>query len=443
MSKSPNLFLPAAGGAAIVLGLAYGIATNNYADKKVTVAERQVTQAQTAAEEAKAAAEAEAARVAAIEAKAAEVQEEARLALASAGGGSVSELAPMASDSYGLGRPVHADEIAAWDVDVLPDGRGLPDGSGNAFDGEEIFAEKCASCHGDFAEGVDNWPVLAGGFDTLANEDPVKTVGSYWPYLSTVWDYIHRSMPFGEAGTLTADETYAIVAYILYSNDMIDDEFELSRETFLDVEMHNADGFVIDDRPELEYSQWRGEPCMENCKEEVEVTMRSVFLVETPPEGGSDSVMNDARNEELPSFTIDGPSFIPEPKAKPVEVASAAPTTEEPAEADDGAALLAAGEKAFKKCQACHKIGDGAKNGTGPHLNELFGRTIGGIDGFKYSNVFKAAAEEGQVWDEENLAEFLTKPKDYFKGTKMAFAGFKKDEDIAAVIAFLREAGGS
>lgn len=442
MSKSPNLFIPAAGGAALILGVAYGVATKNYADDAVSVMERQVEQAESFASEAKAVAEAEAARVAEIEAKAAEIQEEARLALATAGGGSVSQPAPMMDGRYGLGREAHPEEIAAWDVDVLPDGRGLPEGSGNAYDGEEVFVEKCGSCHGDFAEGVDNWPVLAGGFDTLADEDPVKTVGSYWPYLSTVWDYVHRSMPFGEAGTLTADETYAIVAYILYSNDVIDEDFELSRETFLDVEMYNVDGFVVDDRPELEYSKWRAEPCMEDCKDEVQVTMRSVFLVETPPEGGSDSVMNPNRRVELPSFTAEGPSFIPEASEEKVEVASAEPAVEEPA-ADDGAALLEAGAKAFKKCQACHKVGDGARNGTGPHLNDLFGRTIGGIDGFKYSNVFQAAADEGRVWDEESLAAFLAKPKEYFKGTKMSFAGFKDEGDIAAVIAFLREAGGS
>lgn len=125
-----------------------------------------------------------------------------------------------------------------------------------------------------------------------------------------------------------------------------------------------------------------------------------------------------------------------------MEVAVATQAVEEPA-ADGEAALIAAGEKAFKKCQACHKIGDGAKNGTGPHLNALFGRTIGGMDGYKYSNVFQSAAEEGRVWDEESLAAFLAKPKDYFKGTKMSFAGLKREEDIEAVIAFIREAGGS
>ncbi len=442
MSKSPNLFIPAAGGAALVLGVAYGVATNQWAGSKVDSLNAQVEQAQAAAGEAKTMAEAEAARVAEIEAKAAEIQEEARLALAMASGGSVSQPAPISTEGYGLGRAALPEEIAAWDVDVLPDGRGLPEGSGNAFDGEAVFSEKCGSCHGDFAEGVDNWPVLAGGFDTLADEDPVKTVGSYWPHLSTVYDYIYRSMPFGEAGTLTPDETYAIVAYILYSNDLIEDDFELSHENFSEFEMYNADGFVIDDRPDLEYSVWRAEPCMENCKDEVQVTMRSVFLVETPPEGGSNSIMNHARDEELPSFSAAGPSFIPEGSQASVQEASATTTVEEPAEADDGAALLAAGEKAFKKCQACHKVGDGAKNGTGPHLNALFGRTIGGMDGFKYSNVFKSAADEGRVWDDESLAAFLTKPKEYFKGTKMSFAGFKKEEEVKAVIAYLREVGG-
>ncbi len=421
-----------------MLGVAYGVATNQWTGQKLDVMERQVEQAAAIASEAEAKAQTEAARVAEIEAKAAEIQEQARLALATASGGAVSEPAPAMSAGYGLGRAAHPEEIAAWDVDVLPDGRGLPEGSGNAFDGEEIFAEKCGSCHGDFAEGVDNWPVLAGGFDTLADEDPVKTVGSYWPYLSTAYDYIYRSMPFGEAGTLTPDETYAIVAYILYSNDLIDDEFELTHENLAEFNMYNAEGFVVDDRDALEYSQWRREPCMENCKDEVQVTMRSVFLVETPPEGGSNSVMNHARDQALPSFTADGPSFIPAAAAQPEQEASAEPEAQV---ADAGADLLKDGQKAFKKCQACHKIGDGAKNGTGPHLNALFGRTIGGVDGFKYSNAFKSAAEEGRVWDDESLAAFLTKPKDYIKGTKMAFGGFKKDEEIAAVIAYLREAG--
>ena len=163
---------------------------------------------------------------------------------------------PAVAQTYGLGRPALPEEIAAWDLDVSPDGTGLPEGQGTAENGEMIFSENCASCHGEFAEGVDRWPVLAGGFGTLNRQDPVKTVGSYWPYVSTVWDYVHRSMPFGNAGTLTADDTYAIVAYILYSNDLFEYDAVLSKETFLDVEMPNADGFYEDDRETAEAAFW-------------------------------------------------------------------------------------------------------------------------------------------------------------------------------------------
>ena len=197
------------------MGGAYGIATNSYADNKVASLETQVERAQSEAAAAAEATAAEAARVAEIEAKALEIQEEAKRQIASTQSMTLTQPAPTFTTGFGLGRQALPEEIAAWDVDILPDGRGLPKGSGNALEGEEIFADKCGSCHGDFGEGVDNWPVLAGGFNTLADKDPVKTVGSYWPHLSTVFDYVYRSMPFGEAGTLTPDETYAIVAYIL------------------------------------------------------------------------------------------------------------------------------------------------------------------------------------------------------------------------------------
>lgn len=196
--------------------------------------------------------------------------------------------APAAADAvpskgkFGLGRQATDDEIAAWNVDVMPDGTGLPDGSGSVADGEGLFSEKCASCHGEFAEGVDNWPKLAGGDGSLADDDPLKTVGSYWPYLSTAWDYVHRSMPFGGAQVLTPDETYAIVAYILYSNNLVDEDFVLSKDNFTQVKMPNAEGFIVDDRPETEYARWRSEPCMTNCKEKVEITKRATVLDVTP-----------------------------------------------------------------------------------------------------------------------------------------------------------------
>ena len=188
----------------------------------------------------------------------------------------------------GLGRKALDEEITAWDLDIAPDGTGLPVGSGSVTYGEEIFSEQCGACHGDFAEGVDRWPELAGGEGTLADDDPLKTVGSYWPYLSTAWDYIHRSMPFGYAQSLSDDDVYAMLAYILYSNDIIDDEdFVLSNENFLDVEMPNVEGFIIDDRDMTEYPVFSQDPCMEDCKVNVEVTMRARVLDVTPEDDGS------------------------------------------------------------------------------------------------------------------------------------------------------------
>lgn len=192
-----------------------------------------------------------------------------------------------ADGPLGLGREALPEEIAAWDVKVMPDGRGLPEGSGDVLTGEDLFVDYCAACHGDFAEGIDNWPSLAGGMGTLDHDRPDKTIGSYWPYLSTVWDYVHRSMPYGSAQILTADETYAITAYILYSNMIVDDDFVLSHENFTEVEMPNADGFIVDDREETEYGLFSQEPCMENCKEDVQITRQASALDVTPEDGGT------------------------------------------------------------------------------------------------------------------------------------------------------------
>lgn len=315
---------------------------------------------------------------------------------------------PVLADGYGLGRPALPEEIAAWDLDVSPDGTGLPPGSGDVLTGEEVFADQCAACHGDFAEGVDNWPKLAGGWDTLADDDPLKTVGSYWPHLSTTWDYVNRSMPFGAAQTLEPDDVYAIVAYILYSNDLVDDDFVLSDENLAAFEMPNQDGFIIDDRIETEFSQWVGEPCMVDCKESVEVTMRAMVLDVTPEEEGSDEA-----------------SAAPAAEAEAVQVAAVDP------------ALIEAGEKVFRKCKSCHQLGDGAKNRTGPVLTGIVGSPAGQVEGFRYSKALTEMADEGLVWDEETLSAFLAKPKSFMKGTKMAFAGLKKEEDLAAINAYL------
>ncbi|MCB8837197.1 c-type cytochrome [Aurantimonas sp. VKM B-3413] len=191
---------------------------------------------------------------------------------------------------FGLGRSATAEEIAAWDIDVRPDGKGLPVGRGSVSEGEQIFTDNCASCHGDFGEGRDRWPELAGGFDTLTRERPVKTVGSYWPYLSTVYDYVHRAMPFGNARSLSNDDVYALTAYVLYLNDIVTDEdFELSNENFTSVKMPNAEDFIPDDRAEEQHYKDDADPCMTDCKPApVTVTMHAQVLDVTPDAGGKE-----------------------------------------------------------------------------------------------------------------------------------------------------------
>jgi len=188
----------------------------------------------------------------------------------------------LASDRpFNLGTIATAEEVAGWDIDVRPDGLGAPIGMGTAIDGEEIYAERCAACHGDFGEAVDNWPILVGGEGTLDDADPVKTTGSYWPYASTMYDYIYRAMPFGEAQSLSHDETYQIVAFLLYMNDIIDDDFELSHENIGSIEMPNRDGFFLPDpRPDAQTAS--GEPCMRNCDVPTTVIGRARDIDVTP-----------------------------------------------------------------------------------------------------------------------------------------------------------------
>ena len=141
--------------------------------------------------------------------------------------------------------------------------------------------------------------------------------------------------------------------------------------------------------------------------------------------------------EEWGAETLAGSVYM---GPEPVEVASVEETSQTAAEGVGlDPALIAAGKSAFKRCSACHAVGEGAKNKTGPQLNAIVGRTIGGLDSFsKYSGVLKDAAEEGRVWDDESLTAFLAEPKTYFKGTKMSFRGLSDPEEIKAVIEYLR-----
>lgn len=183
---------------------------------------------------------------------------------------------------FGIGAAATPEQIAGWDIDVRPDGQGAPPGKGSVKQGEEIYMQRCAACHGEFGESAGRWPQLAQGKGTLATHDPVKTVGSYFPYLSSVFDYVRRSMPFGDAQSLTNDELYAVVAYVLNLNDIVDDKFVLSRDTWKQVKMPNAGGFYDDDREKTEKAFWNAKPCMSNCGAPVKITGRAMVIDVTP-----------------------------------------------------------------------------------------------------------------------------------------------------------------
>ncbi len=186
--------------------------------------------------------------------------------------------------NYGIGRAISAEQIAGWDIDVRPDGQGAPPGRGSVKDGEKVYLDKCAACHGEFGESAGRWPQIAQGKGTLASHDPVKTVGSYFPYLSSVFDYIRRAMPFGDAESLSNDELYAVTAYVLSLNDIVDEKFVLSKDTWGNVKMPNQGGFYDDDREKTEKVFWKPNPCMRDCRGPVKITGHAQAVDVTPDE---------------------------------------------------------------------------------------------------------------------------------------------------------------
>ena len=148
------------------------------------------------------------------------------------------------AQSPDLGRLASPEEIASWDISIGPDGAGLPPGSGTAKQGETIYLAKCLACHGEKGAGKPN-DQLVGGQGTLAPDQvPVRTVGSFWPYATTVFDYVRRAMPLNESKSLTDDEMYAVVAYILHLNGVIGENDAINAQTLPAVRMPNRDGFV-------------------------------------------------------------------------------------------------------------------------------------------------------------------------------------------------------
>ena len=147
--------------------------------------------------------------------------------------------------AYDFGRPATIEEIKLWDIDVRPDGKGLPEGSGTVAHGKSVYEENCEACHGPNGQGGIK-DRLAGGQGSLATENPIKTVGSYWPYATTLFDYIHRAMPYQAPGSLSVDDTYAIAAYILNLNGILSSDGTLDRNTLPAIKMPNREGFIPD-----------------------------------------------------------------------------------------------------------------------------------------------------------------------------------------------------
>jgi cytochrome c len=151
--------------------------------------------------------------------------------------------AASAADTPNLGRVAAPDEIAKWDISIGPDGAGLPSGRGTPAEGEAVYAAKCLACHGEKGAGKPN-DRLVGGEGTLGGDTPVKTVGSYWPFATTIFDYVRRAMPLNESKSLSNDEIYAVVAYLLRLNGIIQNGDVMDQQTLPKVRMPNRDGFV-------------------------------------------------------------------------------------------------------------------------------------------------------------------------------------------------------
>jgi cytochrome c len=151
---------------------------------------------------------------------------------------------PPTRETPNLGRAASPSEVAAWDVSIPPDGTGLPPGHGTSGQGAIVYEQKCQNCHGERGAGQPN-DRLVGGHGTLVSKSPVRTVGSYWPYATTVFDYVRRAMPYTQSHSLSDDEVYAVTAYLLHLNGIIGESDVMNAETLPKVKMPNRDQFII------------------------------------------------------------------------------------------------------------------------------------------------------------------------------------------------------
>jgi cytochrome c len=192
---------------------------------------------------------------------------------AGAGTATVASSSNPSRPALGFGKPATPAEIAGWDIDVRPDGTGLPRGRGTVAQGQDVYDAKCASCHGTFGESNDYLP-LAGGVGTLASSQPMRTTGSKLNYATTLFDYIRRAMPFGNPQTLAPDEVYALTAYVLHLNDIVPADAALDQETLPKLKLPNRDGLTTkhgfmrrDGKPDT-----RNVACMKDCATQVRLS---------------------------------------------------------------------------------------------------------------------------------------------------------------------------
>lgn len=256
--------------------------------------------------------------------------------------------AAPAKARYGFGKPASAQEIAGWDIDVRPDGKGLPPGRGSVAQGQAIYDQKCASCHGTFGESND-YMALAGGVGTLASDQPIRTTGSKLNYATTLWDYINRAMPFQSPKTLAVDEVYALTAYVLHLNDVLPADAFLDRDELVRLELPNRAGMTTDHglmrrdgKPDT-----RNVACMRDCA----------------PAGSIASEMPDHARDSHGDLATQMRDVGPTEGVAAKRASAVKPVTAKPTDGHDLA--KAAG------CTACHGV---ANKIVGPGFQEIGGR---------------------------------------------------------------------
>ena len=288
--------------------------------------------------------------------------------------------AVAAAPPYGFGTRATPEQISAWDIDVRPDGAGLPRGRGTVAQGQAIYDAKCASCHGTFGESTD-YMVLAGGVGTLRSDTPLRTTGSKLNHATTLFDYIRRAMPFQAPKTLTDDEVYALTAYVLNLNDILPADAALDRATILAVQMPNRDGFTTAHG----MMQKEGKPdvasvaCMSNCGGEIRLSSQM-------PDYARDSHGNLA-DQTRPLGAVEGVDTSLPPGAPPVKSAqSTARSATAPLTGIDLAKALA--------CTTCHGVGNAV---VGPAFRDV-ARKYAGESGAEVRLAAKVRLGGSGVW---------------------------------------------